>query len=130
MKSFRLKAEATVLAFALVSSACHPRPAVSASSPRLPEQNHPPSVQARCDPCSVQVGKTATVSAAAMDPDGDRVSYTWTTPGGTLATPSGAETQWTAPMQEGPVPVTITVTDGKGGTATDAITIQVTKGSW
>jgi hypothetical protein len=31
-------------------------------------------------------------------------------------------------MKDGPVPVTITVSDGKGGIATDAITIQVTKG--
>jgi hypothetical protein len=85
-------------------------------------------VRVRCEPCSVQMGKTATVSAAAQDPDGDRITYAWTTPGGTLANPSGPETVWTAPMLEGPVPVTISVNDGKGGTATDAITIQVTKG--
>ena len=78
----------------------------------------------------MQIGNTATVSAVAQDPDGDAVTYAWTTPGGTLANPAGAQTQWTAPMVEGPVPVTITVTDGKGGTATDAITIQVTKGIW
>ena len=117
------------LALALAASACHPRPRASARSPAAAQQNHPPSVHARCEPCSVQLGKAATVSAVAADPDGDKVSYAWTTPGGTLANPSGAETQWTAPMQEGPVPVAITVTDGKGGTATDAITIQVTKGN-
>ena len=32
---------------------------------------------------------------------------------------------WTAPMQPGPVRVTVTVNDGKGGTASDAVTIQV-----
>jgi hypothetical protein len=127
MRSFRLKVEATALAFAFVSSACHPRPGASTPSPRVGQQNRPPSVRARCEPCTVQAGRTATVSATAQDPDGDGVSYAWTTPGGTLANPSGAETQWVAPMQEGPVPVTITVKDGKGGTATDAITIQVTK---
>jgi len=116
------------LALALPTIACHPHPRASAPSPGAPLQNHPPSVHARCEPCSVQVGTRATVSAAAADPDGDAVSYAWTTPGGTLARPSEAETEWTAPMQEGPVPVTITVTDGKGGMATDAITIQVTQG--
>jgi PKD domain-containing protein len=116
------------LAFALAAAACHPRPPASAPSARAAQPNRPPSVRARCEPCSVPAGRTATVSAAAQDPDGDRVSYAWTTPGGTLANPSGAETGWTAPLQEGPVPVTVTVTDGRGGIATDAITIQVTKG--
>jgi hypothetical protein len=113
---------------ALAASACHLKPPVSTPSASPARQNRPPSVHARCEPCAVQMGKTVTVGASAQDPDGDSLTYAWTTPGGTLASPSGAETQWTAPAQEGPVPVTITVQDGKGGTATDAITIQVTKG--
>ncbi|HEX7087885.1 MAG TPA: OmpA family protein, partial [Vicinamibacterales bacterium] len=40
---------------------------------------------------------------------------------------SDRQTPWTAPMQEGPVPVTVTVDDGKGGTATDTVTIQVVR---
>lgn len=138
MRCFRLKAEATraeatrartvTLALALAAGACHAHGGVSTPSPRNAQQNRPPSVRARCEPCSVPARKTAMVSAVAEDLDGDQLSYAWTTPGGTLANPSKPETQWTAPTEEGPVPVTITVTDGKGGTATDAITIQVTKG--
>jgi hypothetical protein len=127
-KIVRQTACALALGAALVSGACHPRAGVAVPSPPSTGQNRPPSVRIRCEPCSVPMGKTATVSAAAQDPDGDRITYAWTTPGGTLANPSGPETVWKAPMVEGPVPVTISVTDGKGGTATDAITMQVTKG--
>jgi hypothetical protein len=117
----------TGVALAFLTLACHARPPASTPSRPAASANRPPSVRAQCEPCTVQIGKTAVVSAAAHDPDGDAISYAWTTPGGTLADPSGARTVWTAPMIEGPVPVTITVTDGKGGSATDAITIQVTK---
>jgi OmpA-OmpF porin, OOP family len=34
-------------------------------------------------------------------------------------------TMWTAPNQEGNYPLTVTVTDGRGGTATNSITIPV-----
>ena len=62
-----------------------------------------------------------------MDPDGDQLTYKWSCPAGTVAQPSNRETLWTAPMQEGPVPCTVTVTDGKGGTVSDTVTIQVVK---
>ena len=88
-------------------------------------QNQPPTVRARCEPCTVEVGKTSTVTADAQDADGDQLTYRWTAPAGTFASPTMRQTPWTAPMQEGPVPVTITVSDGKGGTATDSVTIQV-----
>jgi hypothetical protein len=119
---------AGLVTLALAAGACHPKPPVSTPSPTPARQNRPPSVHARCEPCTVQMGQTATVGASGQDPDGDQLTYAWTTPGGLLANPSEAETRWTAPSQEGPVPVTITVNDGKGGTATDAITIQVRKG--
>ena len=63
--------------------------------------------------------------ADAADPDGDTLTYQWSAPSGSLSNRADRQTPWIAPMQEGPVPVTITVSDGKGGTATDAVTIQV-----
>jgi hypothetical protein len=114
------------VAAAVAATACHPRPAVTTPAP-IAGQNHPPSIRARCAPCVIEPGKTVTVSVDAQDPDADALSFAWSAPGGALATPSARETAWTAPAQEGPVPVAITVTDGKGGTATDAITIQVRK---
>ncbi len=90
-------------------------------------QNRPPNVKAQCDPCTVEVGRTSTVTANASDPDGDVLTYRWTAPQGTLTNPAERQTLWTAPQQEGGVPVTVTVNDGKGGTATDTVTIQVTR---
>jgi outer membrane protein OmpA-like peptidoglycan-associated protein len=66
------------------------------------------------------------VTATAQDPDGDMLTFRWTAPAGALATPNAAQSVWTAPQQVGSVPITITVSDGKGGTATDMTTIQVT----
>ncbi|HEX4348411.1 MAG TPA: OmpA family protein [Vicinamibacterales bacterium] len=105
-----------------------PPPAPPPPPPPPPvAQNRPPTVRAQCDPCSVEVGKQSTVTATAQDPDGDVLTYRWTAPTGTLASPAERQSLWTAPMQEGPVPVTITVNDGKGGTASDMVTIQVTR---
>jgi peptidoglycan-associated lipoprotein len=97
--------------------------------PRQPEPpkavNHPPTVKARCEPCIVEVGKSSTITADGQDPDGDTLTYKWTTPSGQVQNPADRQTLWTAPMQEGTVPVTVTVDDGKGGTASDTVQIQV-----
>jgi peptidoglycan-associated lipoprotein len=91
-----------------------------------PAPSHELSVKAACNPCTVEVGKTSTVSAVANDSIGCTVTYAWSAPAGTLTNPRAQNTPWTAPMQTGPVPVTVTVTcptDGK--TASDSVTIQV-----
>ena len=108
----------------------HPGVAVYSPPPPPPQAppppaNRPPTVKARCEPCTVEVGKSSTITADGQDPDGDTLAYKWTTPTGTLANPAERQTLWTAPMQEGAVPVTVTVDDGKGGTATDTVRIQV-----
>jgi peptidoglycan-associated lipoprotein len=95
--------------------------------PKPVVQNHPPTVRARCEPCTVYVGKTSTVTADAQDPDGDPLTYAWSAPAGSITNRTAAQTPWTAPMVEGPVPVTVRVDDGKGGTASDVVTIQVIK---
>ena len=101
-----------------------PPPAPPPPPPPLP-QNRPPTVRARCEPCTVEVGRTSTVTADAQDPDGDALTHRWTAPAGTFANPADRQTVWTAPLQEGPVPVTVTVSDGKGGMASDTVRIQV-----
>jgi outer membrane protein OmpA-like peptidoglycan-associated protein len=102
-------------------------PPAAAAPPAAPPPNRPPTVHARCEPCTVEIGRVATVSADAADPDGDSLTYLWNAPAGTLANRAGPQTPWTAPMQEGPVPIAITITDGRGGTATDAVTLQVVR---
>ncbi len=89
---------------------------------------HELSVKASCNPCTVEVGKTSTVSAIANDSIGCSVTYVWGAPTGTFTNRNAQSTPWTAPMQEGPVPVTVTVTcptDNK--TASDTVNIQVVK---
>jgi outer membrane protein OmpA-like peptidoglycan-associated protein len=76
----------------------------------------------------VEVLMSSTVTATPMDSIGCAVTYRWTTPTGTLATPTARQSQWTAPNQVGTVPVTVTVTcptDNK--TASDTVNIQVTR---
>jgi hypothetical protein len=80
-----------------------------------------------CVPPSVQVGQSCTLTATGQDPDGDPLTYRWATPTGTLANPADRSTLWTAPQQEGTVPVTVTVNDGKGGTAQATVNIPVTR---
>ena len=104
-----------------------PPPPPPPPPPPVVPQNRPPTVQARCEPCTVEVGKTSTITAVAQDPDGDTLTYRWTVPSGTLQNPSDRQTIWTAPNQEGPVQATITVNDGKGGTASANTTIQVVR---
>ncbi len=99
-------------------------PAPPPPPPPPPPANRPPTVKARCEPCTVEVGKASTVTADAQDPDGDTLAYKWSAPTGTFANPADRQTIFTCPPQEGGVPVTVTVNDGKGGTASDTITIQ------
>jgi outer membrane protein OmpA-like peptidoglycan-associated protein len=102
-----------------------PPPPPPPAPPPAPPANRPPTVEARCEPCTIEVGRTATVTAVAQDPDGDSLTYRWTTSAGTLQNPADRQTIVTAPQQEGPIQATVTVNDGKGGTASASTTIQV-----
>jgi outer membrane protein OmpA-like peptidoglycan-associated protein len=104
-----------------------PPPPPPPPPPPAKPDNRPPTVVARCEPCTVEVGRTSTITADASDPDGDTLSYKWSCPAGTVARPTDRQTPWTAPNQPGPVQCTVAVSDGKGGTASANVTIQVVR---
>jgi peptidoglycan-associated lipoprotein len=105
-----------------------PAPTPTPAPAAIPAPVHNLTVRAACDPCTVEVGRTSTVTATVQDSISCAVTYRWTVPSGTLAQPAERVTLWTAPNQEGSVPVTVTVTcptDNK--TASDTVNIQVTR---
>lgn len=98
-----------------------PRPAPAP----VPPPNRPPTVRAQCDPCRVEVGQTLTVRAITQDPDGDTLSARWSVPSGTIVDSRATTTQWRAQTAPGKVVLTVTAEDGRGGTASDTVTIEV-----
>jgi outer membrane protein OmpA-like peptidoglycan-associated protein len=104
-----------------------PAPTPPPPTPPAPKP-HELSVKAACDPCTVEVGKTSNVTAVPTSSIGCVVAYSWSAPTGTFADRTQQNTVWTAPMVEGPVPVTVTVTcPTDNRTASDTVTIQVVR---
>jgi len=104
-----------------------PPPPTPAPAP-APPPVHNLSVRAQADPTSIEVGRTSTVTATVQSSINCAVTYRWTAPTGTFANPTARQTVFTAPNQDGTIPVTVTVTcptDGK--TASDTVNIQVTR---
>ena len=101
-----------------------PAPVVAAPAPN---RNPTFSVNAQCDPSIVEPGQNSACTATATDPDGDPVTYRWTAPQGTFSAPNGQNSNWAAPNQPGNVPLTVTVQDARGGTATSTFTVQVAR---
>ena len=94
-----------------------------------PPANRPPAftTNAQCNPCTVEAGKSTALTAAASDPDNDTVRYRWSAPSGTFSTTGEANTTWTAPDQEGTVPLTVTAEDSRGARATSTVNVQVVR---
>ncbi len=64
------------------------------------------------------------IRAVASDPDGDELSYQWTTTSGDIYVQS-ASAIWTAPDTEGTYTITVMVTDGRGGEAAMTLSLGV-----
>ncbi|MBN2186024.1 MAG: PKD domain-containing protein [Dehalococcoidia bacterium] len=126
----------SVLAMAIMlSSACGPEAAPSPAQPKLepgpapgPAEsagNQPPEIS------SLTSAQTAVlplsiieVRCVATDPDGDAISYEWSTTGGSF-TGTGPTVSWVAPEHYGDYNATVTVRDDKGGVAKATINLSV-----
>ena len=91
-------------------------------------ENRGPQVTLNCNPCELMVGEESQLRADASDPDGDALEYRWSAPAGEFQGGVNRSTQqWQAPSDATRVPVTVTVEDGYGGTASDTVTLDVTE---
>lgn len=95
---------------------------------RHPEmQNRPPVVSLSADRTSIIQGSSDTIHlhAAASDPDGDSLTYAWSTTCGTV-NGSGADAQWSgANANTGNCTTTVRVDDGHGGNASASLDLTV-----
>lgn len=102
-----------------------PPPQASAAPP----SNHGPAASVRCGPCQVLPGGSALLAANATDADGDPLTYFWTAPSGVLQSANERATTWTAPSSVPTtgvtVPITVHVSDRRGGVATDTVILVV-----
>jgi peptidoglycan-associated lipoprotein len=110
--------------------AAPPAPVAAAEPPRPapPAANRPPTVTAQCDPCRIEVGQTTALRVDAQDPDGDRLTYLWSTPAGTIGDTRAASTSWRAETTPRVVALTVTAEDGRGGKASSTVNVEVVGG--
>src|SRR5258705_4814630 len=81
--------------------------------------NHNPTVSVNTNTTHLAYSGGATITVTASDPDGDQLMFAYAGVGGTVSAsgPTATTASFTAGTQWGPAFVTVTVTDGKGGSA-------------
>jgi hypothetical protein len=87
--------------------------------------NRPPTISCAASPNPIQPGERSTITSTASDPDGDPLTYRYSTTGGQI-TGSGPTVQFDSTgLQPGSYTVTCTADDGRGGTADSTTTVDV-----
>lgn len=96
----------------------------------LPRANHSPTISS-VDPdrTRARVGERVSVSARASDPDNDELRYSWTSSAGTIRGNGSTVTLDTSGIEPDSgstqVRLTVTVSDPRGGVATDSASVTV-----
>jgi outer membrane protein OmpA-like peptidoglycan-associated protein len=86
--------------------------------PPPPPSNRPPTVTCESERATIAVGETVGLRAVASDPDGDSLTYSWTSSAGRI-TGSGASVRLDTSGVSAPASITgtVRVSDGRGGNA-------------
>jgi len=128
MRYYRLNRVWPGLALLLVSSvlliagACNN--ATPTPTPPPPPANQLPAIDSlTADKQEVATSADVTLVAVTGDPDGDLLTYQWSADSGTF-TGEGKSVIWTAPAISDNYTIKLTVSDGKGGTATASTVIS------
>ena len=78
------------------------------------------------DPISVFLSNTSNLTAVAADPDGDPITFSWTTNFGTVTPGAPGQAVFLAPAVPGMATITVTVTDDSGAASAANLTLNVT----
>ena len=88
--------------------------------------NHPPVIASlTANPASIPVAINTTITCSASDPDNNPLAYGWSAAQG-IITGTGSIIIRTAPATSGSYMISCTVSDGKGGTAQQSVTVTAT----
>ena len=91
------------------------------------QPNNPPVIaELRADCTQVKPSTNCTIACLAVDVDGGNLTYTWSANGGTFSG-EGPILSWLAPTVQAAYTITVNVTDGRGGMASEALNITVKK---
>ena len=92
-----------------------------------PVVRQPPAVSATAEPNTVYPGEFVTLDGTASDPDGDALTFRWTSDGGGIfpAGPFLRETAWVAPATETAHTVNLTLTATDTGGLSASVTLSV-----
>jgi len=77
------------------------------------------------NPAQIGIQDTTTLMVEAEDPDGDLMSFRWSSNAGAFLSTSGETVQWVAPNSANRYRIEVTVTDEKGGKATGEVWVNV-----
>ena len=88
--------------------------------------NQPPSVTCTADRAEILPGETATITATATDPEGEPVTYMWTTSSGRVnGTGTSATLDFTGVTAPSSATVTVRATDASGNSATSDCSVRL-----
>jgi hypothetical protein len=87
--------------------------------------NRAPTMSCTEDRTTIIAGESAHITAAASDPDNDPLSYSWESSGGRMRGEGASVNFDTSGLKAGQYSITGHVDDGRGGTASCALTAQV-----
>ncbi|HEX8436902.1 Ig-like domain-containing protein, partial [Archangium sp.] len=96
-------------------------------APPPPYGNEAPVIDSVvASPTTIQTGGSISLTSTTHDSNtGDTLSFLWTGTAGTFATPTAANSTWTAPSSTGIQTLTFTVTDSQGAAASVSLAVNV-----
>jgi len=94
--------------------------------PPEPPVNQPPIIVSLvADPSSVKTNEISNLTATATDPEGDTLTYSWSSTGGSIQSTSNNTAIWKAPEQAVGCTITVSVSDGHNPAVTKNVAITV-----